>query len=59
MNELMSYLGWFLCGCITGAVVGVGSIVLFAVWFSKRKKEQEEVQKYQDGVQDPPYYQPN
>ena len=66
MNEFMPYLGWLLCGFITGAAAGVGSMVLFmlyAVWFAQRveKKEQEEALEHQDGVQeqDPPYYQPN
>ncbi len=62
MNELMSYLGWLLCGIVMGAVGGVGSMVLFAVWLSRRmkKKEQEDIMDNPQGSQGGlPYYTPN
>lgn len=59
MNELMPYLGWLLCGFVMGAVCGVGSTVLFAIWFSRRvkKKEREDIMNNPQDLQ--PHYHPN
>ncbi len=61
MYEFMPYLGWLLCGLIMGAVGGVGSMVLFAVWFSGRmkKKEREDIMNNPQGVDGYPYHTPN